>query len=529
MPISRDPIQIPLAVDFECAPDPGSTTNDDRLISGIVNGLVEINEKNKTFNVIKRRGYASSATPANSTSIKGVKFIQTTGIVAVIYSNSSTNTDHLYYDGSTYDLGIASNPYRYEMTYIKSGTKYYIFIVGAVPSSAGTAGYAWVFEPATTTLTQLVTGTHGFPNTTKYMSRGAVSLDTYAFVLTTDGEIYNSNVGDILTWTSTDFLTTSTADDQKVYICKHHDHILAAGTRTINFYYDAGNPTASPLAIRKDLTIPIGVYGVPSVGYNRSTSINSDDEYAAFIGVSGDMDISTSEQGILGVYLIQNFKLQKISNTFVDQILNNEIATHYIVNIHVAHGRKLIIISSATAFGLFGTGADGRGDLVYDTTTGFWHIWRRGESLHNLSCGITSGQYMGDSLDGSVVKYDFDNGVDYDGTASTYYPFMIQTPRISLGTSNNKLCKDTTILGESTTSTGDTTILEVSWSDNNYNTFSTAREFDLYYYRKLTRCGRFRRRAWKIYQDANNDGFENPIRLSHIEINVTGTTVNVGD
>jgi len=533
MPSPTDPIQIPLAVDLEARLDISFSHQDTGTkqtpTSFILNGFIEENKANNTKYVVRRNGYdVIYASGVATTAVMGFYYIQDLDQPVMLVSVSGTH--YLEYNSATYALG-ASAPI-YDMTYIESGGKYYIFIVGALSTTTGKAGYAWVFEPATTTLTQLVVGTHGFPNTTKYMTRGAVSLDNYAFVLTTDGELYNSNVGDILTWTSTDFLQTDDAEDKKVYMCKHYDHIAVLGTNKITFYYDAGNPSGSPLALRKDLTIPRGVLsyraGTASTDLPYTWSCANDDEYIGFIGASKFSDTTSSLlDNIEGVYLIKNFNVQKISTPYIDNILSNfyGAGVSFHLSLHLIRGRKLLIISSASRFFT----SPNAGDLVYDITTGYWYLWALGTEF-NLGVKFASGEFIVDYNYGAISKYSAislkDEVYDNITTTTVEFPFTIQTPQLSLGTSNNKLCRTTTILGDYSDAAQ---AVGISWTDDNYQNFSSAREIDLQSYRKLTRCGIFRKRAWKISRQSTNTGTAGPVRLSHIEIKVDPSTVNTAD
>lgn len=528
----QGPIQIPLAVDLDGRVDINTSHNyvgdSQSPTSFILNGMVEVNPLNKTRYVKRRYGYEVGyiAEAVIVTAVKGFKYIQNLDQPAVIVGTSGN--DYLDYDSIGYSLGIdAGSVGHYDMSYIESGGKEYIFIVGSVTSDTK-AGYAWVFEPATTTLTRLVVGTHGFPDTTQFMARGAISLDTYAFVLTRSGRLYNSNVGDILTWTSTDFIDTNDAEDSKLYMGLHQDHIVVFGQKNITFYYDAGNPSGSPLAIRKDLTIPMGLLSSTLGGgtWPYTWSIDSDGEHICFVGGLNTVDIKGAViSNISGVYMIENFRMKKISTPYIDELLSLSGTSPGGLRtmLHTVHGRKLIIIKGNTF-----TSQDG--SLVYDISTGYWYLWSTAD-LDQLDFVMCSGEFCADYNTGAIVKYTLNHLQDEyyvvgSGTITTEPPFTIQIPQISLGSSKNKFCRETTLVGDYSDAQQE---VEISWTDDNYQNFSTARTYDLQYHRKLSRCGMFRKRAWKIYRDSNNNGSTGPIRLSHIEIDVKGAVVNTAD
>lgn len=531
----QGPIQIPLAVDLEMRQDISNTHTLDagvQAIAFIKNGIVQENKINGTRYVERRPGFDVKYTLNSNrdiTNILGLEYIQEKREFAVVYYDGTTSSMYLDYDGISYDLGYnLSRPV--EMAYITSGGKDYIFIVATYTQATANRGLAWVFEPSTTTLTRLVVGTHGFPDTTEQMARGAIHLDTYAFVLSQSGKLYNSNVGDILTWTSTDFLISGDAEDHKMYLAKHHDHIVVVGTQNITFYYDAGNPSGSPLAIRKDLTIPIGVLSSIEA-FRYTVSIDHDDEYVCFIGATGESSLEIGRKdGGIGVYIIKNFRLQKVSTPSVDLVLTKggPLAVGPSVNIIQIQGRKFLVVSTDVASGSLSE----NGDLVYDIEKNYWYLWSYG-SLDNMGLSLASGPFMigknsGDAVMRSYINHSKDEEYDHDTSTTTtsIFPYTIQIPQVTLGSTKNKFCRETSLLGDYTDGQED---VEISWTDDNYQTFSTARTYDLQNHHKLSRCGMFRKRAWKIHQDSTTTGSRYPVRLSHIEIDVKGAVVNTAD
>ncbi|MBT8449488.1 MAG: hypothetical protein KJO69_07355, partial [Gammaproteobacteria bacterium] len=114
-----------------------------------------------------------------------------------------------------------------------------------------------------TTVTQITDA--NFPTT---LCHGGAILDSYTFVMDEDGIIYNSAVDDPTTWPALGFLEAERENDKGVYLAKHHDHIVAFGTRTIEFFYNAGNATGSPLNRRQDIQYNIGCASGLSVWEN---------------------------------------------------------------------------------------------------------------------------------------------------------------------------------------------------------------------------------------------------------------------
>lgn len=537
---NEGPIQIPLAVDLEARKTLTSThyATSTELTSYIRNGFIEENKANGTQYVRTRAGYdtyefheSTNAAILDITEVKGYAYHEATDIHFFVAEDSTSHDDLFivsagWTSSSTPKLLLTTNLLkRYDFTFYKNATDTYVLILGVNENANTAGGYCWIYTFSTGITIQLTNATHGFPDTEELVS-GIVELDNYIFIMTTEGRVYNCNVGDPLTWTSTDFLTASSAQDEKVYIARHHDHIVTLGTSSINFYYDAGNPSGTPLALRKDLTVPMGVLtektGSPIGGaldFAYTYSVAQDNEHIAFIGKKHSDTIRASSiqnhAQPYGVFIIENFKIRKISTPSVDLLLGHVESNEIRIGLHVIAGRKVIFVHNTT--------------LVYDLESGRWYWWTI-DNDSTFTWVQTQGEFFIDNT-GRVRRYLVDSmkdSTDYV-TPVVEYPFTIRTPQTTLGSSNNKFCTSTTLIGDYTSGIE---YVEVSWTDNNYQNFSTARDYDLRKYNKLTRCGMFRKRAWKIHRDSStteDDDIIRDIRLSHIEIDVKGAVVNTAD
>ena len=127
--------------------------------------------------------------------------------------------------------------------------------------------------------------------------------------------VYVSNAGDYnLFYTSTDFFVPEIHPDDVVDIQKHRNYICILGTHTIEFFYNAGLELGSPFVRQDNYTIPLGAAqnitfknGLASIAYG-------DDIYF----------VASSENGGNAVYVIRNFQPIKISDDYIDYVLNNQ-------------------------------------------------------------------------------------------------------------------------------------------------------------------------------------------------------------
>ena len=146
-----------------------------------------------------------------------------------------------------------------------------------------------------------------FPGVTSnaQLAGGGAELDGFLFVMDTDGNIYNSNLDDVTSWSSLGILEAQRETDGGVYLTKHHDNIVAIGSNSIEFFYNSANPIASPLQRRPDISYRTG-------GLDRRNVFTSG-ERVYFLG--------SEKIGTPGVWELSGFQLQKVSPDSIDRFI----------------------------------------------------------------------------------------------------------------------------------------------------------------------------------------------------------------
>jgi hypothetical protein len=125
------------------------------------------------------------------------------------------------------------------------------------------------------------------------------------------------------------------------------------------------------------------------------------------------------------------------------------------------------------------------------------------------------GAGAGNSGGTRALTLDSESGAVYEVDAGTYddngeiISTQIITELLDGNTNKNKVMNRLEVIGDRQTSSGD---LEVSWTDDDYKTYSTARTVDVDGRMILTRLGRFQRRAFKLVHEEKA-----PLRLESIE------------
>lgn len=126
--------------------------------------------------------------------------------------------------------------------------------------------------------------------------------------------IYNSNVGSTTSYTiSTDFIDAEMVGDSIVSLAKHRNHVVALGIRSVEFFYDSAVEYGSPLQRQESYANLIGAtYLYPDTNARyMSVSIGNDTYF------NGTVD------GANGIYRIRDFKITKVSDAYLDRIMNN--------------------------------------------------------------------------------------------------------------------------------------------------------------------------------------------------------------
>lgn len=331
------------------------------------------------------------------------------------------------------------------------------------------------------------TGATGFfPST---LVHGGAILDSYLFVMDEDGIIYNSNLDDPTVFGALSFLEAERENDKGVYLGKHHDHIVAFGTRTIEFFYDGQNATGSPLNRRTDISY--------NIGCADGLGVWEDGDITFFIG--------SNPSGELGIYKLTNFQTKLVSNDSMNSYITNTLTQE---SIHIAleglsaMGNRTLLLTFYTLTGS-PTQILPRITISFDTVTGLWGFWETNLNSHttfplmswtkrtggqNATLEARTGEgilYNGDiiSIHDSLNPVDtllatsvfvagvFEDGVFSESSGSgTNVPITIRTGLMDGGTTAYKFQSKETIVMENTDNVQTLTIKHSDEATNNFNT-----------------------------------------------------------
>jgi hypothetical protein len=385
----------------------------------------------------------------------------------------------------------------------------------------------WTLSGAPSALTKITDPS--FPpnqSPTKQLAGGGAVLDGYLFVMATDKTIWNSSVYDPTTWNALDFITAQRENDVGLFLTKHHDHIMAMGRQSIEFFYDAGNPVGSPLTRREDVAYRVGPID--------QWSVFSTDDNAYFVG--------SEKYGSAELYSITQFSPVKLSEAAIDAYLTYEIygsGFRTLLSGFATNSHNLVFITtlSSSSFNIYQT-------LAFDVSTRSFSIFEStmfdlsgGSGVYSFPCVSTSAKrdpVIGGANSVQLMFANGDLGYFYFGpvsskkdvisdTTPSNYPIecIVRLQEIDLGSITNKFEHRCSFVGGPVSSSSDSNPIYVSHTDDHYRTFSAERALDIFSHknRSLTRGGFFKRRAYQIRYVGSDT-----IRVEALEIDVRASS-----
>lgn len=396
--------------------------------------------------------------------------------------------------------------------------------------------------------------------------RGICYLDGTYYVMTPSGAIYGSDIDDPFTWSALNVIQANAEPDLGIALFRQLNLICAFGEYSTQFFYDAGNPTGSPLLPYSSANLEVGCASAGSIAQAENTLF--------YIG--------KARQKGRSIYKLEGTNLSPpLSTPFIDRILNSddlaEVASFFIKV--AGHGFYILALPSSSI------------TLVYDVNTGLWAKWTQleqgeesswitGTTLSwanslvtgvKTSHGLSDGQYVAiensnpsgydytgaiNVLDANTITYpiisnpgpyvgsstivpftetyfkmssytkagnldlvqDSTTGTVYTVSTGTYedngipIKFQLRTSKFDAGNNKEKYFAKFELIGDKVDGTA-----WVRYTNDDYQTYSKYRPVDLSAQRsQLYRTGRGRRRAYDIINYDNQ-----PIRLEAIEITLS--------
>jgi len=381
-----------------------------------------------------------------------------------------------------------------------SGTNYIFSVVGnkvyvngvdtqTLTTSTGLVGFCEHVSSSAVTTLVLVDGAKGYVYTNSTTQTEIIAfdfprphipapifMDGYIFLAKASSQdVYNSNLDDPMLWTAGDYFSAEMYPDKIVSLTKNNNYIYAVGSNSIEYLYDAAEPSGSPLGRH---TSAVQQFGCPAPG----TVVPTDQE--VFM-------VGQTAAGGYTVWSVEGFKEKEISIPAIRNVLLAEgaaLATAKAFSVRVS-GQKLYVICLSTR------------TLVYSLDTQMWSEWASGAT----SASPFLGNFASDGPNGTPYILNSAGNSVYLMSESVYtdagvaYRCEIVSELQDFNSINRKWMHRLAIVGDTPDPTGVDNSISVEWSDDDYNTWSPARTLSFNYdFPVLKQLGVFRRRAFRL-------------------------------
>jgi len=307
-------------------------------------------------------------------------------------------------------------------------------------------------------------------------------LDGYLFVVKSGtADIYNSDLGDPLAWTAGNFITTEMLPDTLIRLARLNNYIVAFGSASVEYFFDAGNADGSPLQ-RNDTPVKL-------IGWLGGTGSHTNK--LIFVGQAANASPD--------IYLLEDFKIDAIATPALRRVLQgqNDYTATTVTN--SGHDFYVLTIGNET--------------YALDLESRLWTRWQFQDTSsfkmkYSVTVPVTGFGFVSlFGLFGQAGVFFFtqllhqDIGVDF--------PVSVQTMRENFDTLHNKFMSRMLFFADK-----EDTSVAVSVSDDDYATFSTPRDVSLNNDKPiLTRLGQFVSRVFRVEHLDNT-----PFRARHIEV-----------
>lgn len=448
----------------------------------IINGIIDSYADNKPY-VMQRPGLDTTLDPDDATPAvadnrgRGVYYWELVGALyfvnnGVVYKDTYDTAGIVTENTGTFDAGTE------RVWFFEIGTQLVLI------DTENNKGY--VIESSADTTMDVIADADFPPGAALTLCTGGAVLNSRMYVMATNGKIYGSALLDATTWTALNVLSAEKDSDLGVHLDRHHDNLVAFGTRTIEFFFDNGNPApGSPLCSREDISYNLGLAD------GNTVHRENDDLY--FVGVNNT--------GELAVWKMKNFNLEEKSVGSLSSFLTQSVqidSRKLVATGFSTGGRSYYLLTVYTLVG-------GTPVVTPTETFGFndksnsWTLWEHAAAgvadLPVVAFTKSTGSVPGRGIlsDGDIIRF-LDKFTPTDD--STNIPMTLVFSHLDFDTRETKFMHKLRYVGDQATATQN---LGVQWADENHATYSTVRNIDLSSSEsKLTRLGKFKSRGFKL-------------------------------
>lgn len=297
--------RVPLVHDLILKPGGASFSNP---VSGTQN-VVIYKDENELYGETRLPIRATRVTSAGTTHVMRGLYVWEKSVGTTYFFAVTT-------DGATSSVWTATSvngPWAAVNTITNASTpvRFAEFISSAAVKSlvmvTGTEGYVFTSNAAGTQIVDV-----DFPNPHVPFP---VFLDGYLFLAKADtGDIYNSDLDNPTAWTAGNYISAEMYPDNIQALVKVNNYLLAVGTQSCEYFYDAANATGSPMARQEGAVLPFGTLYPNSIAASKNTVVM----------------LANNNDGDMVFKAIEDFKHQEIPARAVLSVLTTMIGAGYV-------------------------------------------------------------------------------------------------------------------------------------------------------------------------------------------------------
>jgi hypothetical protein len=418
--------------------------------------------------ILKRPGAAALNTPSSGNIGSAILVWTGNGAgTAVITAFGATNST--IYSGTSSLGAITGKASQISETFVTTTATL------VVPSSDSTA---WYYDTGAAVMTQITDGQ--FPGNAGFtLAGGFAHMDGFAFIMTTDGKLWSSDINSVTAWTSNNYDPNNAYPDKGVGCVRYKNYVMAFGGESVQFYVNRG---LSPFPL---VNVPSMTSKIGAVSWDAIATLSDSVFWAG-----------ATPQGGISILMFDG-QVSRISTPEQDVPLGLAGPTNISLTTLRVYGRSMVLVKANTRL------------FVYVIEDKRWHEWTATNPLFYKCAGTSVGSQTltysisNQATTGKVYVVDPAQLVFTDDGAA--FTATIQSGGDDYGTSRRKFFETFEVEADVEPSTSD---LTVAFSDDDFQTWETAGTIDLSSQTHLTRLGATNpdygnKRAWKLSHSAN--------------------------
>lgn len=353
-----------------------------------------------------------------------------------------------------------------------------------------------------------------------------VFLGGYLFLAKSGtNDIYNSDLNTPTSWQAGNFISAESQADVVTSLVRSGDYVMAIGSLSVEYFYNAGNATGTPLAKHR------------SAGFNFGTA-----QPGTVSAMENEVTFVSNSKGEAKIKHLTGFQEEEIGIPIIN-VMETGVTSGFDVRTYFSHGymvnlggQKLyVLVPYNNPFALvysFETKmwVYWNAPTLFGYTTQFKYCWPRFVCNYGEKQQVyAQWPYQSGTLGVMACLSLTADGAAYDinfasGNTQVPVPVHVYTPDFDFGNMNTKFMYKFTVVGEGLGATASTNV-SISWTDNYWYTETTPVTLVMtsatgttdgpYHSPAIFQLGRFRRRAFHLSSTSTNR-----IRLFGFEVNI---------